>query len=383
MPRNYNKKKVIFNVLLEKFFFVVFYPFILIQKPNREKVRSILIVEPFQIGDILSLTPLVEPLLRKYPESIISFLTKPGSGVILTYDSRIHQVYTTDFPWSDHGEKKFSFGRLLLSFKYAFDLRRQGFDLGIDTRGDIRSQVLLVLAGCKSRVGYLNYLQSNINLSGHLLNHYIGKSRYSHRYEWNISLLTALGFQENELFPIQFPSFYPDKIKSVINQQLKTIVIHVGGGWVYRRWSEAKWIELIDILQSRPYDSIMVIGGVGERDILNRIESGVIKKSKIQFKVTTLKEMINEIDQCTLFIGLDSGPMNLAVCLNRKIIALFGPGDSSMWKPLNAEGRFIQKVNNFPCSPCLQLECIFPKKNCMSEIDVDDVIGLLAESPDS
>ncbi len=375
--RNYSENKVIFNVLLEKFFFVVLYPFILIQKPKNEKVKSILLVEPFQMGDILSLTPLIEPLLKKYPEAKISVLTKPGSGAILEYDSRVFKVYTTDFPWADHGVKRFSLSRVLNSFRFVFGLRSNSFDLGIDTRGDIRSQILLVLAGCRSRVGYLNYLHSNINLSGHLLNYYIDKSRYRHRYEWNISLLAAIGFQENELFPIRFPSFIPDRIKSVNNQQINTIVIHVGGGWVYRRWSEAKWIELINILQRRPYDSIMVIGGMGERDILNRIESAVIYKSSVQFKITTLKDMIMYIDQCTLFIGLDSGPMNLAACLNKKIIALFGPGDSSMWQPLNAEGSFIQKVSKFPCSPCLQLECIFPEKNCMHEIEVEDVVSLL------
>ncbi len=376
MSRSYSKSKVVFNRWIERFFFILLYPFILAQKQNGEKVKNILLVEPFQMGDILSLTPLIEPLINRYPQSKISFLTKPGSGKILEFDSRIDRVFAVDFPWSDHGQKRLSFGRMLAAFKSTFDIRKHNFDLGIDTRGDVRSQALLILAGCRTRLGYLNYLHSNVNLSGLLLTNKLKKSKYYHRYEWNLDLLTALKFQEKQLFPIQFPSFIPDKILFAADPILRTIVLHVGGGWIYRRWSETKWIELIHILQEKPHQKILVIGGAGEKDVLQTIESHLIKRKNVEFIVSTLEQLIIHINQSALFIGLDSGPMNLAVCLNKNNIALFGPGDSAMWRPLNKDGKFIQKVDKFPCSPCLQLECIFPKKNCMQEIEVEDVIGL-------
>lgn len=378
MIRTYSKRKVSLNQILEKISFVFLYPFIVLQKPNKKKVRNILLVEPFQMGDILSLTPLIQPLISQYPDAKISFLTKPSSGAILEYDSRVHKVYSTDFPWADHGVKNFSLKRTLNAIKYVFNLRKNGFDLGIDTRGDIRSQILMVLAGCQSRLGYLNYLHSNINLAGNLLTHKVKKSNYYHRYEWNLSLLKALGLQGKELFPIQFPSFIPDKIQAKNDTHLKVIVLHVGGGWIYRRWSETKWIELINLLHEKPYDKILVIGGAGEKDVVQRIESGVFKKDKVEFKVSTLEELIMYTNQSVLFIGLDSGPMNLAASLNKNSIALFGPGDSAMWRPLNKDGKFIQKVDKFPCSPCLQLECSFPKKNCMQEIEVKDVLKLIS-----
>ncbi|MBX2914237.1 MAG: glycosyltransferase family 9 protein [Cyclobacteriaceae bacterium] len=369
--------KVAYSKLLEKFSFVLLLPLILVQRKKSLTIRSILLVEPFQMGDVLSLTPLIEPLMKKYPAAKISVLTKPGSGAVLEYDSRIHKVYFADFPWSDHGEKKITPSRLFGCIHYVISIRKIGFDLGIDTRGDVRSQILLVLAGCRLRVGYLNYLHSNINLSGHLLTHYLIRSKYLHRYEWNVELLTCLEIENTAFMPVNFPSFLPANERLLSLKEMNTIVIHIGGGWIYRRWDETKWIELINFIKQQKEADILVMAGNGEKDVLQRIKSGIEASEKIHFKVTSLQELISYINQCSLFIGLDSGPMNLAVCLNKSVLGLFGPGDSTMWRPLNSKGKFIQRTENFPCSPCLQINCKFPRKNCMNEIEVKDVVEKL------
>ncbi|MBS1557916.1 MAG: glycosyltransferase family 9 protein [Bacteroidetes bacterium] len=378
MSRQYSKAKVKANYLLEKIAFVFLYPFLLIQRPARKTPERILLIEPFQLGDVMSLTPLIAPLQTKYPNCKIYFFSKPHSVHLLKYDSRVSGVFTADFPWSDHGIKKSGIARWGRSFVHAWRLRIHRFDLGIDTRGDVRSQILLVLAGCKSRLGYTNYLHSNINLSGHLLTKQKDNSPFRHRYQWNLDLLSSVGFTEAELFPIKFPCYIPDKLKPVALLP-DPIVIHVGGGWVYRRWPTIKWIALVAHLQQKKDNPLFIIGGPGERDIILEMEGKMKQVSNLSFKITSAEEMVSLIGQSDLFICLDSGPMNLATCLNKKIIALFGPGDSSMWKPLNLKGRYIQKVSKFPCSPCLQLVCVHPTKNCMDEITVEDVMELVAE----
>jgi len=377
MARLYSKRKVILSLVLEKVLFVLFYPLLLRSNRKNSCINSILLVEPFQMGDILSLTPLIEPLKLKFPQCEIYFLTKPSSGAILNYDSRVKKVFTADFPWADHGKKKMSFSRIISVLKYSISLRKNHFDLGIDTRGDVRSQALLILTGCRIRLGYVNYLQSNINLSGHLLTSKMLASSHKHRFEWNLNLLALLGIGYKELFPIHFPTFFTEKIQPAKNIFGRFILLHVGGGWVYRRWPEDKWIKLINHLCYESWDRIVVIGGIGETDILKRIETGVEDNDKLVFEITTLEVMVIYVMQCSKMISLDSGPMNLAVCLDKEIVALFGPGDSAMWSPLNQKGKFIQKTERFPCSPCLQLDCIFPKQNCMHEIEVEDVVSLL------
>jgi ADP-heptose:LPS heptosyltransferase len=377
MPYTYSNKKKIFSNLLEFLLFVVFCFVNIFLRSKKNKVCSVLLVEPFQMGDILSLTPMITPIKKKYPDAKIYVLTKISSGLVLKYDSRIEEVFFCEFPWSDYGKKKSKVFKLLGMIKNVWQLSRPGFDIGIDTRGDVRSQMLLMLAGCKQRVGYTNYLNSNINLSGFLLTDKKTKSKYKHRYLWNLELLECLDIKENEVFPVEFPSYKPNKLDVNIKPVFDNYsLVHIGGGWEYKRWDESKWIELIKRLVIEKKQSVYVVSGKGESDILDRIKLHFTKDDPIIFCVTSMEELVVFTQKCNVFYGLDSGPMNLAVCLDKPVVGIFGPGDSEMWKPINTASKYIHKNKEFPCSPCLQIVCVHPNRSCMKVIQVDEVMSL-------
>lgn len=376
MPYLYNKSQVLKARWLERVAWVILLPLALFQRPRNSAPHKILLIEPFQMGDVLSLTPLIDPLIHKFPEAEIIVLTKSSSGSILDYDSRVSKVLKLDFSWSDYGVKGNKISRVLRMLRSIVKLRNQRFDIGIDTRGDVRSQVLLLLTGCRARIGYRNYLHSNLTLSGLLLTRKIFKSKHLHRYNWNLELLSLVGVEESDLFPIKFPTYKPDRLPSSVSGS-EFMLIHVGGGWEFKRWKEYKWIKLINHLRLSSDLDIVVIGGPSEKDIVKRIEEKVLPQRNIRFATTTLEELIGLIIACKQFVGLDSGPMNLAVCLGKPVISLFGPGDSVMWYPLSAGSKSIHFKEKFPCNPCFQTICYFPQSNCMDEIEVVDVINLV------
>lgn len=375
MAYSYGSKTVFASGFLEIVAYFSLWPLFVFKKFYQASCKRILLVEPFQMGDILSLTPMIAPLKEKYPDAKLYVLTKPSSGGILKFDSRIDEVLTTDFPWSDYGHKENSIDRLVNTFSFLWKLRSYTFDIGIDTRGDVRSQIILGLLGCKKRIGYTNYLHSNVNLRGFFLNGFLDKSQYTHRYEWNLELLTLLGIGKEKLLPAKFPSFVPDRL-GITPVSEKYTVVHIGGGWEFKRWDNAKWAELINKLSVNG-KKVYVIAGGGEKDILEEVQKLAAHADNVVFKITSFEELITYIAGCELFVGLDSGPMNLAVCLNRKVIGLYGPGDSAMWYPLNSISSYIHKKNEFPCSPCLQTVCIHPERSCMKVIETIDVLEII------
>lgn len=377
MPYVYNKKKVHIARLLEIVAYCLLLPLKLKNGKRKGVPPRILLIEPFQMGDVLSLMPLIDPLRKGIPDAEIYILTKPSSGGILEFDTRIKRVIKQDFPWSDYGQKKSSLSKYLRVLRNSWSLRSFDFELGIDTRGDIRSQILMALTGCKSRIGYRNYLHSNLTTRGLFLSDSLLKSKYLHRYEWNLELLKLIGCFKEELIPIHFPAFFPVKLNQEKECGEIYFVIHIGGGWEYKRWSIEKWVNLIQLMLSKFTGKITVIAGPSERDQLDQIERLVLSGPMLEFKLTSLEDLTRFISACHVFVGLDSGPMNLAVCLGKKVISLFGPGDSIMWKPLTKGSGFIHKVDKFSCNPCLQTTCYFPKRNCMSEIEAKEVIGLI------
>jgi ADP-heptose:LPS heptosyltransferase len=215
-------------------------------------------------------------------------------------------------------------------------------------------------------------MNSNIITGGLLLTQIADKPESEHRYDYNLNLLRYLGIKN--IYPAKFPSIDFNSINIGMKKKDEiSVLIHPCAGWIYRQWPLNSWVKLIQKLSDNKRIKMTVIGGKAEREKLAQIFSSV-NDDKIEFKTTNLKDLIASIKYSDLFICTDSGPMNLAVCMDKPVIALFGPGDSDMWRPYSSKSSFIHKKENFPCNPCLQKKCYYPENNCMAEISVDDVL---------
>ena len=142
---------------------------------------------------------------------------------------------------------------------------------------------------------------------------------------------------------------------------------------MYKRWPVQSWVVLIERLVKLHLCEIVVIGGPKEGAILQEIAERSLFHDNVRFTISTFDELVAYTAACEVFIGLDSGPMNLAVCLGKRTLALFGPGDSYAWRPYGTNNRFIHYQEEFWCNPCFQRKCYFAEKNCMSNITVSDV----------
>ena len=376
MPYTYSKGNIFFARLLEVIVFIIYKSFNFFIKPTSKVqigINKILIIEPFQMGDVIALSVMIEPLKKKFPNSLIMILTKEKNKNVFEFDNRIN-VITSEFPWSDY-DKKWNFKRYIKLFSDIIRYRKLRISIGIDPRGDIRSQFVLLLIGCKQRIGYINYVNSNIYIKGLLLTKKIEKPSSEHRYDWNSNILYALDIKDS--LPINFPTIKLDSFTlDKKNSYRKFVLIHPGAGWVYRQWPISNWVKLIERMLNSFNVKISIIIGENETDILIHIKE-LINNNIIEYKSTTYKELIKYIKLSDLFICLDSGPMNLAVCMNKPVIALFGPGDSDIWKPYSSNSLFIHKRENFPCNPCFQKICYYPNKNCMAVITIEEVMNLV------
>lgn len=372
MVTQYPLKAFIINRVLEICFWLLSTIIKFFNKivPYENSAMNILLIEPFQLGDVISLSTVFRPLKDKYPDCNIYILTKTSNAHLFENDYRVAGVLTAEFPWSDHGAKRYGtiqrWKNLLVQLN---KIRRIDFKFGIDTRGDIRSQFILKFLHCEKVIGYTRNNGSNLTNLGLLLNiPIIPNNNYLHRYEWNIYTLTALGFDVAQLFPIQFPSIIT---KSNLNNNY--ILIHVGSGWEYKRWNQKNWVMLINYILETYNQEVHLIAGNNEKEVLEELILELGVKKKLYTRITTYKELVEEISNCTIFIGLDSGPMHIADCLNKSVLALFGPGNSELWRPYSNGSHYIHNINSFKCNPCFQKECLHPFNNCMDAIKIEEV----------
>ena len=92
---------------------------------------------------------------------------------------------------------------------------------------------------------------------------------------------------------------------------------------------------------------------------------------------TSIKDLVNKINDSSIFISNDSGPLYIANLLGKATFSIYGPTNPEFSLPFGSYHGFIQK--KIPCSPngtqyCYTnagLNC--PSNECMNLLGVKDV----------
>jgi ADP-heptose:LPS heptosyltransferase len=341
-----------------------------VRKRPRKTVSNILIAEPYHLGDAASIAVMLSPLKQRFPGADIHLLIADEVSGLYEDDKRVNYTHKIDVPWRKR-ERKYRIGnwpRMLRLRRKLKEIRKKfDFDIGFDVRGDIRNQLLLLLCGCRRRVGSTNYLGSNIRIRGHLLTESCGDFPLHHITELNLRLCRKVGC-EVDLEPA-LPALLAPAGKREDNR--KQIIVHTRGGSKYKRWQTAKWIELCRRLSER--GQVWLVGTQGESEDLARIAASAGKGTGVCI-TPTLQELITKLSKSDVFVGLDSGPANIASMLDKPAVVLFGPGVVHLYRPISRFSVALAGRNMRQCSPCVQKFCSYNTCICLAEISVDKVV---------
>lgn len=126
------------------------------------------------------------------------------------------------------------------------------------------------------------------------------------------------------------------------------ILLHPGSGDPRKNLPEATWTEVLRELTRRTnLPGVLVLGPVeqerGGAGALGRAVEGVRTCS-------TLAELLAALSRARLFLGNDSGATHLAAALGIPTVAVFGPSDPRLWKPLGPRVRVVHAGRS--CAPC-------------------------------
>jgi len=146
------------------------------------------------------------------------------------------------------------------------------------------------------------------------------------------------------------------------------IIIHPGSGDEGKNWGFKNFLILAEKLKNLGYEIIFLFG-YAESKLYKEISQSIKFKTYFNLK---MEDLINLISKAKLYIGNDSGVTHLSSILSIKTIAIFGPTDSIVWKPLGKYTYIIRK--NLSCSPCVLREKINCKnRECLYKISVEEV----------
>lgn len=171
----------------------------------------------------------------------------------------------------------------------------------------------------------------------------------------------------------------PNEIKSTkqtisLNQSGK-ILIHPFAGWKEKEWNLKKFINLAKKIKNDYQVSLIMPRDSLSNDVLKEITN--IQIEIIQTK--TVAELIRNMEECSIFIGNDSGPVNIANFIGKPTLTLYGSTNPEYTATTLEHQIYTQKILNCSSHKNEKL-CIInapvdkcPGIQCMQFLTVDEV----------
>ncbi|MFH0732439.1 MAG: glycosyltransferase family 9 protein [Candidatus Omnitrophota bacterium] len=347
---------------------VISIPFRLLRGSRPKIIKKILVIRLDHIGDVVLTTPIFRAIKQKYPDSKLAVLVSAAASDLVTSNPFVDEILKYNAPWFRSRKK---IVKLKEFFKLVSQMQKEGFDIGIDPRGDLRHILLMWLAGIKYRVGY------GITGGGFLLNKEIGYNPRKHQIERNLDILGAIGISAASC-ETEFSISDADKkfaldfyAKNQLQDNDFVICIHPSPGFLSKKWLPQRWSRLI-IKLIEQFNAKIVMVGLKEEKTLSAALKAAPSASLIDATgKTSLSALAALFKRANLFVGVDSGPSHIASSVGTPCVILYsGTNDPRQWAPRGKKVTVIQK--DIPCKGCEKIKC--PNNICMDLITVDDVM---------
>jgi heptosyltransferase II len=141
-------------------------------------------------------------------------------------------------------------------------------------------------------------------------------------------------------------------------------------------WPAERFAELADSLIARFDADVILFGAPSERDIAQRIASGMRRHPVNLAGQTSIGELSAFFSGCNLFIGNDSGAMHVAAGAGIPVVAIFGSTDPQGTAPMTPRRTIVRHAPS--CSPCFLRQCPVDHR-CMTRIEISGVENAAAE----
>jgi heptosyltransferase-2 len=116
---------------------------------------------------------------------------------------------------------------------------------------------------------------------------------------------------------------------------------HPGSGSQAKNWPLGHWYNFIEKIASR-FEGLLLIGGEADDEEIRAFQlrwQGHAFETAIR---QNLWDLARALTRCTIFVGHDTGVTHLAAAVRTPTVALFGPTDPDIWRPLGNHVKIVR-----------------------------------------
>lgn len=282
---------------------------------------KILVISLAGIGDTLFATPMIHEIRRNFPNSEIDVLVMwGGAKQILENNPDINKVF--QFNMIKEGYLK--------SLSFCLNLRKENYDLSINTHPQSKTQYRLVsfMIGAKRRLSH-SYDKRSL-FDGLFINKLLKQDYSLHSADNNLNLLKFLKIERID-YSNPYKIYLNEENKKSANSFIKEnnltkktlFGISVGTGktknLALRRWPLSYYVSFIkETLKSKRDIFFLLFGGPEEMNDNLRIINEVNDKRVILVKKEHILDSAAIISKCKFFLSVDNVLMHVAAATGVK-----------------------------------------------------------------
>ncbi|MBT4963500.1 MAG: lipopolysaccharide heptosyltransferase I [Francisellaceae bacterium] len=324
---------------------------------------KVLIIRLSSMGDVIHTLPAVTDAAKNISNIEFHWVIEKDFSSIPSWHNSVSRVIPVEL-------RQFK-NNLFSGRKYFRDLithlRKEKYDLIIDSQGLIKSMILAVC--CHGKVaGYSKHsAREPIASIGYKYKYNI--SHNQHAISKNRELFSkCLGYSINNHRNSIDYGINP-AINTEIEQKDYLIFLH-GTTWASKCWPFEKWLALAKIADK---DGIEVQVTYATQQQKNRAIKLASLASNVKIKDHMgLNDAATWISNAKAIISVDTGFGHLAAAFNKPVVGLFGPTKTALTGILGNDKCVYLFSTIRHCAPCLQKKCpLLTSKNigslCMND----------------
>ncbi len=320
-------------------------------------MKKILISRTDRIGDLLLSTPVFQSLKKAHPKSHLAVMVTDTTRELLKNDPHVDEIIC--FRPRDY---------------ITLVRRLTDFDVAIVLYPTFAVALLCWLARIKLRIGTAYRVYS------FLFNRRVREHRKvcaKHEAEYNMSLLEPLEVQTQP----------PDPVLRLADEEVAwakarfaelgvegaVVALHPGSGGSSRRWGDAGFSRLGDLLCREGF-TVLLTGGDDEVELVSDVADGMECEPLTIVGEASLLQLAAVYTRCAALVTNSTGPMHMAAASGIPVVGIFCPiaGCSPRrWGPLGDHARVL--IPDVPtCRQCTGTRCEY--HDCMDMVLPEDVL---------
>ena len=267
-------------------------------------------------GDAVHALPVLNAIKRRDPDSHITWVLQPATAALVRGHPAVDDIVLFD---RTRGWRAFLDVRNAMA---------EGFEIVVDLQVYLKAGIITALASAPVKLGFdraraydLNWLFTNRQIAPHPMQHV--QDQY-------LEFLAALGIGKDPvtwgLGPWKEERAAQKEFLSKFDRPIVPLVI--GSSKRQKDWIPDRWAALADALSADYGLHPVLVGGRSQREL--ETERAILAAAR--HPVTSalgsgFRPLVGILDGAPLIVSLDTGPLHMAVALDRPTISLIGYGN--------------------------------------------------------